>query len=98
MPTSENREIRGWILKICHRAQPYGASFRIIEETLVDVGFHLSLSEIKAQLKYLQHKEYIHYEELEKEGIKRRLNWITPKGVDLVEGTIDADPGVMLDG
>lgn len=93
----ENREIRGWILRICHRAQPYGASFQVIEVTLMDSGFHVSLSEIKAHLKYLEEKGYITTEELKQKGVKRRINSITPKGVDLLEGNIDPDPGVLLD-
>jgi len=94
----ENREIRGWVLRICQRAQPYGASFQVIEVTLMDAGFHVSLSEVKAHLKYLEGKGYIRMEELKHEGVKRRVNYITPKGVDLIEGNIDPDPGVLLDG
>ena len=94
----ENREIRGLCLQICERAQPYGASFRTIEETLADVGFHLSPAEVKAHLQYLHHKGYLHLEEVEKHGVKRRINYITPKGVDLLEGNIPSDPGVMISG
>ena len=92
----ENREIRGWILRICHRAQPYGASFRVIETTLMESEFHASLSEIKAHLKYLEDKDYIRMEEIERNGVKRRINYVTPKGVDLLEGNIEQDPGVLL--
>jgi len=84
-------------LRICERAQPYGASFRVIETTLMEAGFHLSVNEIKAQLKYLKNKGYIHLEEIEKSGVKRRINYITPKGVDLLEGNIDPDPGIMAE-
>ncbi|MBU1067676.1 hypothetical protein KKE60_07795 [Patescibacteria group bacterium] len=93
----ENREIRGWILKICQRAQPYGASFQIIETTLLEADFHVSLTEIKAHLKYLNDKDYIHMEEHKKSGVTRRINFITPQGIDLIEGNIALDPGVLLD-
>ena len=93
----ENKEIRGWILRICQRAQPYGASFQVIEITLMDAGFHVSLTEIKSHLKYLEDKGYIQMEELKQEKVKRRINSITPKGIDLLEGNIEADPGVMMD-
>jgi len=93
----ENQEIRGWILRICQRAQPYGASFTVIETTLAEVGFHASLTEIKAHLKYLEEKGYIRMEEIEKSRIRRRINYVTPKGVDLLEGNIEPDPGVLLD-
>lgn len=97
MTTVENREIRGWVLRICERAQPYGASFTVIETTLMESGFHSSLSEIKAHLQYLERKGYIRMEEVEVGGVRRRINSITPKGVDLMEGNIDPDPGVLLD-
>lgn len=93
----ENREIRGWALRICDRAQPYGASFSVIETTLMEAGFHVSLTEIKAQLKYLEGKGYIQVQEIRKGDVKRRINTITPKGVDLLEGNIEPDPGVLLD-
>jgi len=95
---AENREVRGWILQICNRAQPYGASFTIIETTLLETGFHVSLSEIKSHLKYLEQKGYIRSEFIQKDGVKRWVNYITPKGVDLIEATIEQDPGVLLNG
>ena len=94
----ENREVRGWILRICDRAQPYGASFTVIETTLMEVGLHVSLNDVKAQLKYLEEKGYIRMEEIERHGVKRRINYITPRGVDLLERNIEVDPGVLLDG
>jgi len=84
-------------LRICERGQPYGASFRVIETTLMESGFHASLSEIKAHLQYLERKGYICMEEVEVAGVRRRINAITPKGIDLIEGTIEPDPGVLLD-
>lgn len=98
MSKIENREIRGWCLRACERAKPYGASFRVIEMSLMEAGFHCSLSEIKAHLIYLEQKGYIQTEEKAAEGIVRRINSITPKGVDLIEGNIEPDPGVLIDG
>ena len=92
----ENREMRGWILNIIDRAKPYGASFEVIEVTLTDLGFNVCETEVKAQLKYLSDKGYVKYEPIERSGIVRHLNHITPKGVDLLEGSIPADPGVMI--
>ncbi|MBW1666727.1 MAG: hypothetical protein JRJ66_01510 [Deltaproteobacteria bacterium] len=97
MSAITNREMRGWILRICDRAKPYGASFRVIETTLIESGFHASISEIKAHLKYLEEKGYIRMETLQKSGVKRRINYVTPKGVDLLEGNIEPDPGVLLE-
>jgi len=84
-------------LRICQRAHPYGASFQVIETTLAEAGFHESLTEIKGELKYLADKGYITTEDLHRDGVHRRINSITPRGVDLLEGNIEPDPGVLLD-
>lgn len=94
----ENKEIRGWILNTIDRAKPYGASFQLIEITLTDLGFNCSGNEIKAQLKYLGDKGYIKHEVIVRNCIERHLNFITPKGVDLMEGNIPPDPGVIIIG
>jgi len=94
----ENREVRGWILRICERAQPYGASFKVIETALLESGFHMTPSELKSHLLYLEHKGYIHRQEYEKNNVKRRVNFITPQGIDLIEGNVPCDPGVLLNG
>lgn len=93
---TENREIRGCIINIIERGKPYGASFLLIEETLSIAGFSCTTNEVKAHLKYLEDKGYVKFEELERGGIKRKLNYITPKGIDLLEGNIPEDPGVMF--
>jgi repressor of nif and glnA expression len=93
--TVENREARGWILNIIDRQKPYGTSPEMIETTLLEIGFNCTLNEIKSHLKYLEEKGYIRLEEIERSGVRRRLNYITPKGIDLKEGNIQPDPGIM---
>lgn len=92
----ENSELRGWILNILLRANPFGASFEVIETSLSDLGFFCSINELKGHLKYLMQKKYVNLEEIERGGVKRRINYITPRGIDLKEGNIEKDPGVML--
>ena len=94
----ENREVRGWTLNIIDRMKPYGASPELIDASLSQLGFSTSINEIKANLKYLEEKGYIRLEEIERNGVRRRINYITPKGVDLKEGNIEPDPGIMLVG
>jgi len=96
MCNAENRELRGWMLHIINRARPYGASFRLVEETLCEMGYSVPENEIKTHLLYLQRRGYIHMEEKQAAGVMRRMNFVTPDGMDLLEGNIDADPGVML--
>lgn len=91
----ENKEVRGWILNMLDRANPYGASFSVIEATLLDLGFNVGINELKAHLVYLTEKGYCRMEEIERNRVKRRINYITPTGVDLLEKNISDDPGVM---
>lgn len=94
----ENKEIRGWVLHIIAGVQPYYASFRMIKAELEDLGFHYPDRKLKANLKYLVDKGYITLQETEHNGVKRRLNSVTPKGIDLIEKNIPEDPGVMTVG
>lgn len=98
MPTPKNREIRGWALRVIGGYLPYGASFRVLEAELEELGLACPETELKGHLKYLLDKGYITLEEIERHTIMRRVNHITPKGIDLLEGNISADPGVMLVG
>lgn len=91
----ENKEIRGWILRILDRFRPDGTSFEVIESVLLDSRFNVTLNELKAHLVYLTEKGYVRLDEIERNRVKRRINYITPKGVDLLEGNIPEDPGVM---
>jgi hypothetical protein len=54
--------------------------------------------DIDASLEYLADKEYVLKKEsppyLEQERVRRYK--LTPSGVDLPEGNVDADPGILL--
>lgn len=90
-----NAEIRGWILRIIHGFAPYGVSFAVLEKAVCDLNFNCSAIQLKGHLKYLKDKGYIELQEVESDSIMRRINTITPKGIDLREGNIPKDPGVM---
>lgn len=91
-----NPEIRKWILVICEKAYPYGASEELIELTLDNLDYNQSPTEIQGHLTYLEDKGYIEVEELKapEAGLKRRIAKLTPKGKDLLEGNIPTDPGI----
>jgi len=91
----ESKEIRAWILKALYNAKPYPLSFQTITRGLMEAKFYCTEIGIKAHLKYLMDKGYTKYEHLERVEVKRDLNYITPKGIDLIEGSIPPDPGVM---
>jgi DNA-binding PadR family transcriptional regulator len=100
MLASEAREIRGYILVLCKHSYPYGCSEQLIGTFLAQSQFSCSPAEIKGHLEYLEEKGYIRMEELRVDKLKlhRVVAYITAKGIDLLEGSIPSDPGIMLPG
>lgn len=96
MPNYESREVRGYIMKTLHRAYPYEVSDVQVSELLKDVGFHVSPAVVAGHLMYLEEKEYIDVDEAKAVGMMRVMAKLRPKGIDLIEGSIGADPGVKI--
>jgi hypothetical protein len=70
----------------------------MIEKTFRLVG-KIGWSEtLEENLVYLSDKGYLRREPVTDPitGVKRWMAYVTPRGIDLMEGTIDADPGVTL--
>lgn len=95
-----NREIRGRIMKILNLNYPTPANEHLIGEILTDLAYTCSPPQVMTHLNYLEEKGYVKMQDVEvKEfDIHRCLVRLTAKGKDLLEGSIDADPGVDLDG
>lgn len=92
------RIIRGQILKILKVAYPGPASLQLLELTLSDRHYQLSPTEIQGHVTYLGEKGYVSSREEDDRllGVTRVLVKLTPQGIDLLEGSIGADPGVEL--
>ncbi len=91
----QNRIIRGRILKILNTNYPYSAGEELISNILTDAQYNISPPQVHVQLTYLEEKEYIELEFIEVPGVHRRVTAkITPKGIDLLEGNLETDPGV----
>lgn len=90
------KEIRGQIVGILKRNYPYQTGDKLINEILQDMQYIVSPPVVSGYLTYLEEKGYIESENVAAYGVARRLVKLTPKGIDLIEGNIDADPGVML--
>ena len=92
-----NKEIRGQILKILDLTNFSNLRDKIVLNALRDMGFNVAFTELIAQMKYLEQKEYIECRKL-KDKIKNgmRVAKLTAKGKDLLEGNIEEDPGVTL--
>jgi hypothetical protein len=88
--------LRGKILDILKKVYPDGADY----QTLVTILFQYhKTSDIATSLEYLADKNYV----LKKEHphpFKEQefIQWykLTPLGVDIVEGNIPADPGILI--
>jgi len=92
------QEVRGWILRTIDRAGRYGASTRLIGDTLLGLRAALTDSEIEEELDYLARKGYVRLEDVEVPGVgARRIAYLEPKGQDLLDGSIAQDPGILLD-
>ena len=94
-----NRIIRGWILKTIEYAYPDGAGEQLIAITLDDLGFNNSPGELETHLVYLEDKGYITRQKVSDRAIalQRNIARLTTKGVDLLEGNIGDDPGIIVE-
>ncbi|AEG60029.1 hypothetical protein [Desulforamulus ruminis] len=95
---SEARELRGFILTMCKNNYPHGCSEKLIQIAVGENQFTSSPALIHAHLEYLEEKGYVRLEELQAKGlgISRKVVYITAKGIDLLEGSIALDPGVLV--
>ncbi|KEQ23419.1 hypothetical protein [Paenibacillus tyrfis] len=96
MNTNEAKEIRGFILTILKVQYPSPASDRLISLTLNDSRLDSSIPKIRIHLRYLEEKGYVRTEEGNELGIQRTMATLTAKGIDLLDGSIADDPGVMV--
>lgn len=95
----EKQVLRGLVLGISNQAEPLGAGVDIIQSTLKQHGYNLIKDEILTACNYLQGKGLVRMEHVENEVLKlsRDIAHITPKGVDVLEGTEKID-GIELGG
>lgn len=93
----EKQVLRGRILNICEKAQPYGAGFEMIEGALKKEGFFYEKKDITEACSYLQQKKLISIKTVKNTvfEISRNISMITAKGIDFLEGSIIED-GIVL--
>ena len=92
----EAKEVRGEILKILKRNYLYQTGDKLITDILLDMQYGVSPAVISGYLTYMEEKGYVQIEKVEAYGVQRLLVKLTPKGIDLTEGNIPADPGVKI--
>lgn len=94
-PNHEYRVQRGRILKILYKAFSEGVHKETISLTLKEMHLYATDGILRAHCDYLAEKGYIEIDgnELDYSDYAAR---ITTKGIDLLEQSIDADPGIEL--
>lgn len=94
---SQNHEYRiqrGRILKILYTAFPDGVHKDTIILTLIDMSFHVTDGTLRGHCDYLAGKGYVEIHSDRHSPDYTAI--ITPKGIDLLEENIPADPGVQI--
>jgi len=88
--------LRGILLEFLRKVYPEGAE----KKTIISIFYQYHKTEdISTSLEYLTDKKYIHKKEHPHPYIKQEaILWykITPEGIDLIEGNIKADPGILI--
>lgn len=89
----KNREVRGCIMRALALSQFTPISSHALQMALID-----KCTDIMPQVYYLRDKGYIRVDDVSKENLGgiQYLITLTATGVDLIEGSIAADPGVTL--
>lgn len=94
----ENKNIRGWIVRILQRAYPAGLEDRSLQKQLNDLGYPVMKRELEAHLAYLAEDKFIEKMQFGnqlKDDLTNKIYKLTTKGIDLAEGTTE-DEGVEL--
>ena len=88
--------LRGKLLELLRKIYPDGAD----QKTVISIFFqYYKTEDISASLEYLADKEYI----LKKVSphpflTQETIQWfkLAPKGIDLLDGNVPADPGILI--
>ena len=97
MEVIKNREVRGCILRALAHTPCRAISTKSLTRALIGT-YPDVVSDIRAHLAYLADKGYITLADVDvgtESGIDLLVN-LTAKGVDLIEESIPADPGITL--
>jgi hypothetical protein len=93
-----NYKTRGDLLKIVRRYGVDGISYQGIEKIFWQAGRLGVAADLEENLAYLGDKGYLNLRLTRDHisGVERWLATMTPKGIDLLDGTIPPDPGVNV--
>lgn len=88
MHTAENEVIRREILELCAQADECGAGIPVIKAALRRFDHVMTDQELLLQVSYLEGKGLVRKDVVENArlGIKRCIIFLTPQGMDYLEG------------
>jgi hypothetical protein len=91
-----NRRHRATILRIVRRYGVEGISWPGLERIFRVAGRFEAMNTLEENVQYLADKNYLKKQLLRDEAsdVERWMLYITPRAIDLLDGTIDPDPGV----
>lgn len=88
--------LRGKILDLLKKMYPEGIDFT----SLISILFQYhKTDDILSSLEYLTDKKYVEKKEHPHPVfVQEKIKWykLTPNGIDLIEGNIDPDPGILI--
>ncbi len=88
---ARREELRWLILRALHAAQPVGAAETIIRNAVDPCIPDLTITELRRELDYLEERDLISISD------RHRPIWVAKigrYGIDVVEYTVDCDPGI----
>ena len=93
MIKEQNRIKRGEALRVIYRNLPHP----IGDNVLAQIFTEISLPAIQGHLRYLEAGGYVELSAVRKDySTASMMAKLTKKGVDLLEGSIDPDPGIVI--
>lgn len=86
--TAKNEVVRKEILELCRQTAPYGAGIPVLRAALRKCDYDLTEQELQQQVGYLAGKGLVREEMVENRrlNMKRCIVFLTPEGVDYLEG------------
>lgn len=95
---TKRKKARGAVMGLLGDSYPSGVAYTVMERILADAG-KAQPHELAGIVKYLQDKDYINVtvpEEPELKPLSNGIIELRAHGIDLMEGSLPDDPGVIF--
>ena len=98
LENTKRKKARGAVLGLLEESYPTGVAYTVMERILADAG-KARAHELPGIIRYLEDKAYIKVSVPEEPELKPLTNGVIDlraHGVDLLEGSIPEDPGIIF--